>query len=113
MADWNSNESQQRDETVHPDNPPRAVTRPELRKTALFAVPGMWYFLAPVAIIILVLVMAVMFWNSRQDVNEGAVPTTGIGQEAPAHQDTPGGVNTDPQHDTTQGEQEFRGGNQR
>ena len=31
MAEWKSNESQQRDECVRPDNPPNAVVEPELR----------------------------------------------------------------------------------
>ena len=107
------NKSQQRGETVDPHNPPRAVTEPHLSKTAVFAVPGMWYYLAPIGVVILVIVMAVLFWNSREDVNEGAVPTTGIEQEAPAHQDTPGGINPDPRHDTTGSEQEYRGGDRR
>lgn len=113
MAQWNRDDDQQRSETVHPDNPPRAVTDPKLRKTGVFAVPGMFYYMAPIAIVILILIMAMMFWSSRDDVNEGAVPTTGIGQEAPAHQDTPGGFNPDPRHDTTQDEREYRGGDQR
>jgi hypothetical protein len=111
MAEWN--ESQQRGETVHPDNPPRAVVKPELRKSPAVAVVGMWYYLAPLAIIIIIVVMALMFWNSREDVNDSAVPTTGIEQEAPAHQDTPGGINPEPRHETTEGEQEYRGGDQR
>jgi hypothetical protein len=108
-----SNKSQQRGETVAPQNPPNAVVEPELSKTAVFAVPGMFYYLAPVGIIILVIVMALMFWNSREDVNERAVPTTGIEQEAPAHQDTPGGNNPEPRHNSTESEQEYRGGDRR
>src|SRR5687768_2060235 len=111
MAEWNK--SQQREETVHPDNPPRSVVDPEIRKAPAFAVVGMWYYLAPLAIIIIVVVMGLMFWNSRDDVNESAVPTTGIEGEAPAHQDTPGGINPDPRHETTEGEKEYRGGDQR
>ena len=107
------NKSQQRGETVYPHNPPRAVVEPELSKTPVFIVPGLWYYLAPVGIVVLVIVMAMMFWNSRQDVNEGAVPTTGIGQEAPAHRDTPGGQNPDPRHNSTESEQEYRGGDSR
>jgi hypothetical protein len=102
--------SQQRGETVHPDNPPRAVVEPELSRTPVFIVPGLWYYLAPVGIIVLVIVMAMLFWNSREEVNERAVPTTGIEQEGPAERDTPGGFNPDPQHDSPQGEQEYRGG---
>src|SRR5688572_28847571 len=108
-----SDKSQQRGETVDPHNPPNAVVEPELSKTAVFAVPGMWYYLAPVGIIVLVIVMAMMFWNSRDDVNEGAVPTTGIGQEAPAHRDTPGGTNPEPRQGSTENEIEYRGGDGR
>jgi hypothetical protein len=111
MAEWNK--SQQRGETVDPHNPPKAVTDRKPRMMPAFAVPGMWYYLAPIGIIVLIIVMAMMFWMSRQEVNEGAVPTTGIEQESPAHQDTPGGINPDPRHDTTESEQEFRGGDQR
>ena len=111
MAEWNK--SQQRGETDDPHNPPTAVTDRKLRLTPLFAVPGMWYYMAPIGIVVLVIVMAMMFWISRQEINEGAVPTTGIEQEAPAHQDTPGGIDPSPQHETTESELEFRGGDQR
>ena len=111
MAEWNK--SQQRGETVDPHNPPNAVVEPELSKTAVFAVPGMFYYLAPVGIIILVIVVALMFWNSREDVNDRAVPTTGIEQEAPAHQDTPGGNTPESRPSSTENEIEYRGGDQR
>ena len=110
MSDSKSNESQQRGETVNPENPPRAVVEPELRKTAVFAVPGMFYYLGPIAVMVLVALFALWFLNTREEAQDRAVPTTGIEQDAPAHQDTPGGINPDPQHETTEGEREFRGG---
>ncbi len=110
MADWKSNESQQRGETVHPDNPPNAVVKPELRKSAAVAVPGMFYFLGPVAVMVLVALFALWFMNTREEADDRAVPTTGIEQEAPAHRATPGGGSTDPQHGSAESESEFRGG---
>jgi hypothetical protein len=101
MAVWNSNESQQRDETVRPDNPPNAVVEPELRKSAAFAVPGMFYYLGPVAVIVMVALFALWFLNTREEAQERAVPTTGIEQEA------------EPQYDSPEDEREFRGGDQR
>lgn len=101
MADWKSNESQQRDETLHPDNPPRAVVRPELRKSAAFAVPGMFYYLGPVAVVVIVALFALWLLNTREDAEDQAVPTTGIEQEA------------EPQFSSPADEREFRGGDSR
>ena len=111
MAEWNK--SQQREETVDPHNPPNAVVDPAVRKSPAVAVPGMFYVLAPVGIVILVIVLAMVFWNSREDVNERAVPTTGIEQEVPAHRETPGGGSPEPSHGSSESEQEYRGGDQR
>ena len=107
MAEWQK--SQNREETVDSHNPPNAVVDHDLRKTPAFAVVGMWYYLAPVAVVVLVIVMAMLFWNSRKDVNEGAVPTTGMEQTSPAHQNTPGGRNPAPRPDSTQDEIKYRG----
>ncbi len=93
MADWKSNEAES-----------------ELRKSAVVAVPGMFYYLGPVAIIVMVALFGLWFLNTREEAEDRAVPTTGIEQEAP---DTPGGGNPEPQHGSTGDEREFRGGDQR
>lgn len=109
MAEHDNRDSQQRDETVHPENPPRAVVEPNWRKTPAFAAPAMWYYLGPIALMLLVVVFAIIFLATRDEGEEGAVPTTGIEQEAPSHQETPGGFDPVPQHDETQDELDYRG----
>lgn len=77
------------------------LVEPELRKSAAVVVPGMFYYLAPVALVVIVALFALWLLNSREDAQERAVPTTGIEQEA------------EPQHDSPEDEREFRGGDQR
>ena len=110
MAEWNK--SQQRGETVDPHNPPNAVVDPAVSKSPAVAVPGMFYVLAPVGIILVVIVLAFVFWNSRDDVNEGALPTTGI-EQSPAHRETPGGGDPASSPGSSESEQDYRGGDQR
>lgn len=87
MAEHYARDPERRAETRDPDNPPNAVVEPELRKTPVFAVAGMWYYLGPLALMVLVVVFALIFLAGRDDGDdEGAVPTTGIEQEAPSHQ---------------------------
>jgi hypothetical protein len=92
MSEWKSNESQQRE------------------KSAAVAVPGMFYYLGPIAVIVMVALFALWLLNTRDEAQERMVPTTGMDHEAP---DTPGGINPEPQHESTGDELEFRGGDQR
>jgi cbb3-type cytochrome oxidase maturation protein len=66
----------------------------------------MFYYLAPIALLIGVLVLALFYWGDRDDSRDDLVePTTGISEET-----TPGGGNPDPKPGDTRDENEFRGG---
>ena len=91
---------EQYEETTSPANPPQATAGPAT------AVAGMWYYLAPVVLIVAVLFFAIFYWFDRDDRRDEAVePTTGISES------TPGGGSADPKQDDTADEREFRGGN--
>lgn len=67
-------------------------------------VAGMWYYLAPLGIIILVLALAFAYWGNRDaNIDERVVPTTG------EEQALPGGQNPDPKPESTDEELRFRG----
>lgn len=92
---------EQYEETTSPANPPQATAGPAT------VVAGMWYYLAPVVLIVAVLFFAILYWATRDDRRDDAVePTTGISDDS-----TPGGRSADPKLDDTKDEQEFRGGN--
>jgi hypothetical protein len=85
------------EETVDPKNPPASVG-------AAPAVVGMWYYLAPLGILILTVVLALAYWGNRDtSVDEPVAPTTGEGQVLP------GGQSPDPKPDSTEDELRFRG----
>jgi hypothetical protein len=66
----------------------------------------MWYYLAPIALIAAVVLLALFYWGDRDSTREEqAVPTTGISEPS-----TPGGGTPDPKPDSTKDESEFRGG---
>ena len=91
---------EQYEETVAPANPPQATAGPAT------VVAGMWYYLGPIALIVVVVLMALFYWGDRDDSRDDAVePTTGISDEK-----TPGGGNPAPEPDSTKDESEFRGG---
>lgn len=91
------------EETVTPENPPKATAG------SAAMVAGLWYYLAPIGLIVVVALLALFYWGDRNDAPEDSVePTTGISDET-----TPGGVNPDPKPDTTREETEFRGGDRR
>ena len=86
------------EETVDPKNPPASTG------AAPAVVAGMWYYLAPLGILILTLVLAFAYWGNRDtNVDEPVVPTTGEGQVLP------GGQNPDPKPESTEDELRFRG----
>jgi nitrogen fixation-related uncharacterized protein len=88
-------------ETVTPANPPQANAGPAT------VVAGMWYYLAPIALVAAVVLLALFYWANRDDRRDDAVePTTGISDES-----KPGGGSADPKPDSTKEEGEFRGGN--
>ena len=83
-----------------PANPPQATAG------AATVVAGMWYYLGPIALIVVVVLMALFYWGDRDDSRDNAVePTTGISDEK-----TPGGGNPAPEPDSTKDESEFKGG---
>jgi len=91
---------EQYEETVTPANPPQATAG------AASLVAGMWYYLAPIVLIALVVLMAFFYWGDHDTTrDEGVVPTTGIRDES-----TPGGGDPAPASDSTKEESEFRGG---
>lgn len=86
------------EETVDPKNPPASTG------AAPAVVAGMWYYLAPLGILILTLVLAFAYWGNRDTrLVEPVAPTTGQGQELP------GGQNPDPKPESTEDELRFRG----
>jgi hypothetical protein len=90
------------EDTEDPDYPPQS-TGP-----APAIVAGLWYVLAPVAIILLVLFVVLLYWFGRGPEERDAVePTTGVQQQQHAK---PGGFEPDPRHDSPEDEIEFRGG---
>lgn len=91
---------QEYEETVAPSNPPQATSGPAA------VVAGMWYYLAPIGLIVLVILLALFYWGDRNDArDEGVEPTTGVSGE-----ETPGGFNPNPKLDDAQDEKEFRSG---
>ena len=86
------------EETVSPKNPPVSTG------AAPAIVAGLWYYLAPLGIIILAIVFALVYWGNRDVyVEEPVAPTTGQGEVLP------GGDNPDPKPQSTEDEIRFRG----
>ena len=91
---------EQYEETTTPENPPQATVGPAT------VVAGMWYYLAPIVLIVAVVLIALFYWGDRDNPGDDAVePTTGITDEQ-----TPGGNNPDAKPDSTKDETEYRGG---
>ena len=91
---------EQYEETVAPANPPRATAG------AATVVAGMWYYLAPIVLIVAVVLLALFYWGDRDEPRDDAVePTTGVSGES-----TPGGAEPAPKPNSTNDEREFRGG---
>jgi hypothetical protein len=91
---------EQYEETVTPANPPLATAGPAT------VVAGMWYYLAPVVLIVAVVLLAIFYWGDRDDIrDQETAPTTGITGDS-----TPGGGSADPRPDDTRDENELRGG---
>jgi hypothetical protein len=90
---------EQYEETVAPANPPQATAGPAT------VVAGMWYYLGPIALIVVVVLMALFYWGRDDSRDDAVEPTTGISGEK-----TPGGGNPAPEPDSTKDESEFKGG---
>ena len=90
---------EQYEETVAPANPPQATAGPAT------VVAGMWYYLGPIALIVVVALMALFYWGRDDSRDDAVEPTTGISDET-----TPGGGNPAPEPDSTKDESESRGG---
>ena len=99
------------DDLDRPMNPPNAVVRPAVRRTAVFTYVGA--LVATFAIV----GAALLFWSGRDDgfgsdaYRTGEEPSAvGTSGERMPREGGPGGFNPDPDHDSTAGEIEFRGG---
>lgn len=96
------NRAEEYEETVDPENPPGSTT------PAAPVVVGLWYYLGPIVLLLMVAGLALVFWARGDDPREETVePTTGI-EEA-----TPGGINPDPKLESPEEEREYRGGDRR
>jgi hypothetical protein len=85
------------EETVQPSNPPQSTG------AAPAVIAGLWYYLAPLALVILLLAFALIYWEDRNSIEQPVEPTTG-----PAHEVKPGGnPNREPR--STEDEINFRG----
>ena len=95
----------QRRETEHPDNPPNSVVEPELAKTPAFVVPALWYYLGPFALFVLV-VGFVFFTRPGEKIPDRAPVGTG-GEAAQTHEE--GGGLPGRQPDDIREELKYRG----
>jgi hypothetical protein len=94
---------EQYEETVHPDNPPNSIAGPAS------VVAGMWYYLGPLAVGVLILLIALWFafgGDPASSQEPGATPTSG--QQAPADPAENPAPTKSP--DTTNEELKYRGG---
>jgi hypothetical protein len=90
---------EQYDETVHPSNPPQST------ETAPAVIAGLWYYLAPLALVILLISFALIYWEDRNSIEQQpAEPTMGVVDDA-----KPGGHDPNPKPRTTEDELDFRG----
>lgn len=87
------------EETDDPHNPPVSTG------IAPVLVAGLWYYLAPIALLVLVVGFAFIYWGSRAEApaDKQVVGTTGKVEEA-----TPGGFDPGPRFRTTADEIKFR-----
>jgi hypothetical protein len=90
---------EQYEETVHPSNPPQSTD------TAPAVIAGLWYYLAPLALVILLISFALIYWEDRNSIEQQpAEPTMGVVDDA-----KPGGHDPNPKPRTTEDELDFRG----
>ncbi len=86
------------EERIHPGSLPRSTSAPAI-------IAGLWYYLAPLALVILLLGFALIYWEDRNSIEQQpAEPTLGVSDEV-----TPGGQDPNPKPRTTEDELNFRG----
>ncbi len=86
------------EERIHPGNPPQSTSAPAI-------ITGLWYYLAPLALVILLISFALIYWEDRNSIEQHpAEPTLGVADEV-----TPGGHDPNPKPRTTEDELDFRG----
>jgi hypothetical protein len=95
------------EETTDPANPPNAVVTPEVHKSGAAGVVGMWYYLGPLVLIVVVGLAALYFWTNtdRERRNDSSAIGT-IGGDS--DETTPGGFDPKPDSGSTRDEIEFR-----
>ena len=98
-----------RQEERRPENPPNSVLGKSRRKAALST------YIGGLVAFFLICGMALMYWSARGtgsgEPAEGDHRTVGTaGERSPEGGREPGGMNPDPDHDSTRDEIEFRGG---
>jgi hypothetical protein len=86
------------EERIHPGNPPQSTSAPAV-------IAGLWYYLAPLALVILLISFALIYWENRNSIEQQpAEPTMGVVDDA-----KPGGHDPNPRPRTTEDELDFRG----
>ena len=87
----NYGDSQDRAETVAPQNPPNSVEPVDLKDVPKSAagVAGMWYVLGPIVLLLVVLGIGLYFWADDDGANPDEAPIGTIGTDA--NEKTPGG----------------------
>ena len=91
--------AEQYDETLDPHNPPASTG------DAPAYVAGLWYYLAPLTLLLLTLVFARWYWGGPAVLPHDPAVTTGVLRET-----SPGGIDPNPTFRTTYEEIWFRGG---
>jgi hypothetical protein len=90
--------AEQYDETLNPHNPPASTG------DAPAIVVGLWYYLAPLTLLLLTLGFAMWYWGTPSTVQPDPIVLRD------AHQTSPGGHDPVPTFRTTYEEVWFRGG---
>ena len=101
-----------REETTAPQNPPNSVLQPAARKSAVRTYVG------GLLALFLIVGAAAVYWTSSgrgrdTDVERPDAASIGTAGERAAAEESPGGIDPDPDHGSTREELEFRGAGER